>query len=136
MRKLRRLSPSTCIATTWLLPYWSEQPRGDRVAMYVNAAKEGGGGGGLAAGIAAAAITGGAGAAGAAGVWGSGGGYGVHGGGSEGEGEEEEPFDVSACHAPVTPKGQVPEAFGNKTYAGQGWHFSLTLLLRVKTRFN
>ena len=33
-------------------------------------------------------------------------------------GGELPPFDVNACHAPVTPKGQVAELFGNKTYAG------------------
>lgn len=102
---------------TWLLPYWSEQPRGDRVAMYVDGGSgldPGGGGkaGDHRATTRFAAVAGAdAGGLGSDTVEGNG-----NGGGSEKE--EEEPFDVNACHAPVTPKGQAAELFGNRTYAG------------------
>jgi|AntAceMinimDraft_1070359.scaffolds.fasta_scaffold98512_1 hypothetical protein len=152
---------------TWLLPYWSEHPRGDRIAMSVNgngngAPPEAGDLAGprkLGAAAAAAeaqgytvrrqseqaaaaagmeersgvaAITS-AGARGLRGFWSgarfrswesSSGGFGFRGrGGGTGDKEEErqgkqEPFDINACHAPVTPKGAIPELFGNKTYAG------------------
>ena len=97
---------------TWLLPYWSEQPRGDRVAMWANAQPPPPppvktldpvtGQWFLGAGAAAGAIRTGVAGEGLGGGWGSGSGDGGLGPG-EGEGNEE-PFDVAACHAPVTPK--------------------------------
>lgn len=93
----------------WLLPFWSEQPRGERIAMFVNGAANnrdrdaplGNVDGDLPVveKIRAAAAA-------------------SSGDPSDTSGTLPTNVDVGACHAPVPPKGQAPELFGNKTYAG------------------